>query len=98
MNPAFDSLFQFYTEEELEKEKKNRLQEIDASLALTLRALIEASFRIDYFQRCNSRKEDLLSTNFRVLYENKDKMCHSKLNFLEDGRSTAMSHKDYWRT
>lgn len=73
VNPAFDSLFQFYTEEELEKEKEFRLQEIDASLALTLLASIEASFRIDFFQRCYNRKKDPLSLKFRELYKKKDK-------------------------
>ena len=72
VNPAFDSLFQFYTNTELETEKENRLQEIDASLALTLLASIEASFRIDFIQRCDSKKKDLLSINFRELYEKKD--------------------------
>lgn len=72
LNPAFISQFRLYTREEVEREKEGRLEEIDASLALTLLASIEASFRIDYLQRCYREMEDPLSRKFRELYESKD--------------------------
>ncbi len=71
LNPSFVSQFRLYTREEVEKEKEGRLEEIDASLALTLLASIEASFRIDYLQRCYRKRKDPLSRNFRELYESK---------------------------
>ena len=64
LNPTLISQFQFYSREELERERESRLEEIDASLALTLLASIEGSFRIDYLQRCYREKKDLLSMNF----------------------------------
>ena len=71
LNPTFISKFKFYSREEVERERESRLEEIDASLALTLLASIEASFRIDYLQRCYREKKDLLSRNFFELYERK---------------------------
>ena len=42
LNPSFISQFQFYSREELERERESRLEEINASLALTQLASIEA--------------------------------------------------------
>lgn len=70
-NPAFVTLFQYNTHEEIAKKKEAHLEEIDASLAFTLLASIEASFRIDYLQRCYRKKKDPLSRNFRELHRTK---------------------------
>lgn len=83
-NPAFVSLFQFYTPDEVDKEKEDRLDEVDASLALTLLASIEASFRVDYLRRCYLRKKDPLSRNFRALYKKKGRRVSFE-NELLDG-------------
>ena len=71
LNPGFAEEFRYYTHDEVEKERDDRLDEIDASLALTLLASIEASFRVDYLRRCYRRRKDALSRYFRALYRKK---------------------------
>ncbi len=69
MNPNFLERFAFYTDDEIEKEKEDNFEKTDTSLALTLLASIEASFRVDYLRRCYCRMKDPLSRNFRELYK-----------------------------
>ena len=83
LNPQFDSIFQFYTHEEVEEEKELRLEEIDASLALTLLASIEASFRVDYLQRFYRKKKDPLSRSFRKLHKKKGNLVSLKDDLLD---------------
>lgn len=68
-NPDFLSEFLTYTIQEVQQEKEDRLAEIDATLALTLLASIEATFRVDYLRRCYHKKKDPLSRHFRNLYK-----------------------------
>ena len=63
--------FATYTSEELSNELESRIDELDKSTAFTVLAAIEAYLRIDFFQKCDKRKRDLLSKKFRELYEEK---------------------------
>lgn len=83
LNPQFDFNFQFSTHEEVEREKEFRLEEIDASLALTLLASIEASFRVDYLQRCYRKKKDPLSRLFHDLHDKKGIQVSLKDDLLD---------------
>ena len=83
VNPEFVADFQYYSHEEVEEEKETRLEEIDASLALTLLASIEASFRVDYLRRCYQRKKDPLSRVFRTLYKRKGRKVSFEEELLE---------------
>lgn len=82
-NPQFDTRFKFYSPEEIEKEKEGQLEDIDASLAFTLLASIEASFRVDYLQRCYRKKKDPLSRIFRNLHNRKGNRVSLKDDLLD---------------
>ena len=83
LNPGFASDFQYYTHDEVAKERDDRLEEIDASLALTLLASIEATFRVDYLRRCYRRRRDSLSRDFRLLYRKKGRNVSFEEELLE---------------
>ena len=83
VNPGFVADFRYYSHDEVEEERDARLEEIDASLALTLLASIEASFRVDYLRRCYRRKKDPLSRAFRALYKRKGRKVSFEEELLE---------------
>ena len=96
LNPEFNFQFQFDTPEEVQRKKEDHLEEIDASLALTLLASIEASFRIDYLQRCYRRKKDPLSRNFRALYKNKGRQVSFENEILDGWKIYTKFHQSCW--
>ena len=83
LNPGFVNEFRYYTHDEVAREKEDRLEEIDASLALTLLASIEASFRVDYLRRCYRKRKDSLSRDFRALYKKKGRYVSFEEELLD---------------
>jgi len=66
-NPRFVARFAGYMLSEVANELAERLIETDLRSALAIMVRIEATFRIDYLQRCNSKGADDLSIAFRKL-------------------------------
>lgn len=56
---------------ELNAELQQRLDEIELSSCMAVLAAIEASFRIDYLQRCQEKKKDPISRVLRDVYARK---------------------------
>ena len=97
LNPGFAEEFRYYTHDEVEKERDDRLDEIDASLALTLLASIEASFRVDYLRRCYRRRMHCPDIFVRSTGRRAD-TSPSKKNCLMDGVGTATYGSRCWET
>lgn len=60
-----------YTLTEAVEEMEARVAELDATCTFTLLADLEATFKIDYLQRCYMKKKDRISKNFRKTYAEK---------------------------
>lgn len=58
---------------ELNDELSHQLIEIELSSSLTLLASVEASFKIDYLQRCQLKKKDANSRAFWEIYKKKER-------------------------
>lgn len=71
-SPNFASRFAGYKTDEVREELGDRLAELDRNTTLSLLAAVEAAFRIDYLQRCYTRKKDNISRQFLELYKIKD--------------------------
>ncbi|WP_395142894.1 hypothetical protein [Armatimonas sp.] len=80
--------FTGYSEEEVSEELKIRLEENESSSVLTIMSGLEASFRIDYLQRCYKKEKDGLSREFRDMY----KQYESSIR-LEDGILSAWKNQ-----
>jgi hypothetical protein len=72
-----------YTTEDLASELIARLDELNHTSSLSLLAALEAVFRIDYFQRSNKKKKDLLSKELRLLYKHKGARISLEEDILE---------------
>src|ERR1700738_1159334 len=70
-HPHFAVRFFGYSPSEVAAELADRLNETDLRSALALLTRLEAAFRIDYLQRCQTRKRDALSRAFRVLHRSR---------------------------
>ncbi|MFA6220945.1 MAG: hypothetical protein WC647_01385 [Desulfomonilaceae bacterium] len=71
-NPAngyYDQKFAGCSATELESELQACLEEIDRTSTLSVLSAIEAIFRIDYLERCYTKKKDPISRVFRQLYK-----------------------------
>ncbi|CAH0341804.1 hypothetical protein [Rhizobium sp. CECT 9324] len=60
-----------YSKSDLTTELQERLNEIELSSSMAVLAAVEASFRIDYLQRCQQRRKDPISRAFREIYGHK---------------------------
>ena len=67
-NPADARRFAGYTQEDMEKEKEEVIEENERNAIMNTLAALEAAFRIDYLERCQKRKRDPLSRQFRMIY------------------------------
>ncbi len=65
------SRFSGYTSSELNAELAERLDEIDKISAFNTLAAIEAVLRVDYLHRCQGRKKDKLSREFRIAFKDR---------------------------
>jgi len=61
--------FTGYLAVEIQVELTDRLSESERSTILTILSSLEATFRIDYLQRCYLRKKDQLSRAFRTIHK-----------------------------
>ena len=66
-----DDRFVGYTPLEMEHEIYSVLEEHALSTSMSILAALEATFRMDFLQRCYKKQKDPLSRSFRTLYQNK---------------------------
>lgn len=66
--PAGARRFAGYTQEDMEKEKEEIIEENERNAIMNTLAALEAAFRIDFLERCQKRKRDPLSRQFRTIY------------------------------
>lgn len=85
---AQDSKFVGYSVSEVEQERDQLLEELDKNSAFNVLAALEASFRIDFLQRCYDRRKDPLSRRFRDL----EKVRGSKVALEEDILDSWITH------
>ncbi len=64
----FDN-FLLYSIEELSSEKIKILEELEKSCVFMVLSSLEASFRIDYLQRCRNKYKDPVSKKFKQVYK-----------------------------
>lgn len=87
-----------YTQENILNELGDRLNELEHSSSFSLLATIEATFRIDYLQRCYKKQTDTLSRSFRAIYKQKKSRASLEEDILEawkenyDGISQIIGH------
>ena len=70
-SPASTKRFLGYTPEEVRTEKDELLQESRRSASMDVFGALEATFRIDFLQRCYRREKDAVSVAFRHLYSDR---------------------------
>lgn len=70
-SPTFLTRFAGWTVQEVDTELELRKAELDLTSTMNLLASIEATFRIDYLQRCYQKKKGDLSYNMRDLHKEK---------------------------
>jgi hypothetical protein len=68
-NPALPNRLIGLRPSELKEELTIRIEETDLRSSLALLTCLEASFRIDYLQRCQKRRRDSVSKALRVLHK-----------------------------
>jgi hypothetical protein len=66
-NPVYYARFATYLSAEVGKELTERIKETDIRSSLAVIASIEAAFRMDYKSRCESKKNDAVSIEFRKI-------------------------------
>ena len=66
-SPAYAVRFVGYSAREVGAELGNRLDESDLTSSLTILAVVEAAFRIDYLQRCYKKKKIAFARSTRHL-------------------------------
>ena len=64
-NPAFATIFAGDLQSEVQTKLALRVDETDTRSALAVMSRIEAAFQIDYKRRCDAKKPDLVSVEFR---------------------------------
>jgi len=83
INPLFTHRFVGYSTSQVTLELELRRDEADFQFALTALSAVEAAFRIDYLQRCYSKKKDKLSREMRLLYNRKGERVSFEDEILE---------------
>ena len=68
INPRFDERFTGYTQQEIEREMDFVLEEHARSTSMNILAALEATFRVDFLQRCYQRQRDPLSRALRTIH------------------------------
>lgn len=85
-SPTFLTRFAGWTVQEVDTELESRKAELDLTSTMNLLASIEATFRIDYLQRCYQRKKGDLSYKMRNLHKKRDQEHPWKMTYLRRGR------------
>lgn len=65
----YPARFASYTEREIHDELLIRLSESEQATILTILSSLEATFRVDYLQRCYLKRKDALSRAFREIHK-----------------------------
>ena len=68
---TYPTRFAGYLRDEVANDLMERVSESQRSASLSLLASLEATFRIDYLNRCQLKERDAVSRAFRLLYANK---------------------------
>ena len=63
--------FAGYTPQEMEREMDSVLEEHARSTSMSILSALEATFRMDFLQRCYKRQRDSLSRAFRIIHRAK---------------------------
>ena len=82
-NRRLGERFVGYTSLEMEREMYSVLAEHARSTSMSILAALEATFRMDFLQRCYKRRRDPLSRSFRALHQQKGQHVSLKDIFLE---------------
>lgn len=85
-NPDFQIDFVGYTDEEINNELKEQLDEVQKDACLNLLASIEARFRLDYAIRCEERYKDDISRKFREAFAEKQYQIPLEDGILDEWR------------
>ena len=72
-----------YTTEEVRREKDELLEESRRSASMDIFGALEATFRIDFLQRCYRREKDDVSIAFRRLYSDKGARVSLEADILD---------------
>lgn len=70
-NPRLGERFAGYTPQEMEREMDSVLEEHARSTSMSILSALEATFRMDFLQRCYKRRRDPLSRAFREIHREK---------------------------
>ncbi|MDE3021008.1 MAG: hypothetical protein KGI54_04040 [Pseudomonadota bacterium] len=85
-NPDYSARFATYLLTEVADELKNRINETDIRSSLTVMALIEAAFYLDYNERCKKKGADNLSVEFRKIFRKRSGKARLDKDILEGWR------------
>lgn len=78
-----DPKFIGYSIADVDRERDQRLEELDMNSAFNVLAALEASFQMDFLARCSKRKKDDLSRYFRTVQKKKGKRIALEEDILE---------------
>ncbi|HZG27647.1 MAG TPA: hypothetical protein VE079_04220 [Ensifer sp.] len=92
VSPTYEIRFFGNSAQDVESELAVRLAELNRNSTLTVLALIEARFRIDYELRRRKRKRDPVSTEFRELYAAKGSRVSLEDDILGVWRKNKPGH------
>jgi hypothetical protein len=88
-----DTKFLGYSHDEVRQELQERLRELDGNAALEIMSALEASFRMDYQDRCDQRWKDDLSRHFRDLYKRNGSRVSLEADILKAWKQYSQSAK-----
>ena len=90
---GLDPKFAGYSRDELERERDQRLEDLDRNSAFNVLAALEASFQSDFLVRCSERKKDELSRLFRRLQKKKGKRISLEEHIIEGWKTCCPETK-----
>lgn len=95
-NKNYTTDFLGYSEVKVKSEKNLLLKELSVEASLCLLSFIESRFRIDFIIRCQRRKKDSLSTDFRVIYNPAKRLYTYSLtdDIIENWKKNMPEQKD----
>lgn len=76
-----------YAPEEIQSELEARIAELDATCAFTLLADLEATFKIDYLQRCYKKRKNLFRERSEISMMKLARLFRSTGRSFQHGRS-----------
>jgi hypothetical protein len=93
-SPDYAVMFFENTVDEIRERRDERLEEASLTSSFTLLSAVEAAFRIDYLRRCQLKKRDLVSREFRTLHKEKGPRASFEDEILEVWSQNAYGAKD----